>query len=278
MILNSMGLYENAHKKVRISQINILNNPNGENERYTLLQEHIADKNIEIVTIQEISNITLLKQKMSEVGLKYSSIPTNTEKDHVAIFSKYPITTTNEINLVKNSRTAIFSEIQTPHGKIRIVSTHFIWGSENEGERLKSAMILNKIAENYSKDSIPFIIGGDLNSDDTSITMRYLHGKDLDTNNKATFWTDPYDIFGNKHNWETTDQGFNNWGIQTAVKNGILLPELLPKRRIDYLLSYGWVYGKIGTPLTYERFGQPSTGTTHLSDHYGILTDILLGF
>ena len=277
MILNSMELHKNAHKKIRIGQINILNNPTGEKERYTLLQEHITTKNIEIITVQEILNIQLLKNKMSEIGLKYSAIATQTEHDYVAIFSKYPITATNSINLVKHSRDAAFSEIQTPQGILRVVSTHFIWGNNNEEQSLNSAMILNKIAQEYSKDNIPFIIGGDFNSDDTSRTMRYLHGKDLDINNESTFWTDPYEIFGNKNNWETTDQGFNNWGIETATKHNILIPELLPKSRIDYLLSYGWTYGKIGSPLSYERFGQPQTGTTHLSDHYGILTDILLG-
>lgn len=96
---------------------------------------------------------------------------------------------------------------------------------------------------------------------------------------QGTFFVDAYVVAGDSGEWATTDQGNNHWGRLTASRFGITHLEMLPQRRIDYIFSYEWVYGKRGCPVSYQRFGDSDPAADfplELSDHYGISAEILL--
>ena len=266
------------YKKIRIGQINILNSQEGEAERYALLQKFVKKHKIEILTVQEISNIELMIEYMSEVGLEHYCVSDAFIDDCVAVFSLHPIVRGSSVQLTHTrSRPAALATIDTKHGLMRVMSAHFPWGGDKERDRLEAAMMVDKIAKSSDSSAmVPFVLGADLNSDDGSRTVRYLQGQDVDLNNFGACWTDAYKVAGSVSNWATSDQGITNWNA-SAKATGIFVPSLLPQRRLDYLMTHGWNYGKKGSPLTYERFGEPqSADDTHLSDHYGILTDILM--
>jgi hypothetical protein len=55
---------------------------------------------------------------------------------------------------------------------------------------------------------------------------------------------------------------------------GIEFPELLPDRRIDYVWTYGWAYGRPGCPVAMQRSFTDTTRYGYpASDHYGLTVD-----
>lgn len=201
---------------------------------------------------------------------------------------------------------------------VYVYSGHFMWNMVNEHKRLLQLRMIASLAE-YLRRHDPgsvFIIASDINTNEDAAGYAYIVGRQpgieipteyqskyqealrnavtailseseraegtsplLMPEAKGTFFVDAYSIAGQEDEWDTTDQGNNYWGHLTAQRHGIMCPEMLPQRRIDYILSHGWVYGKRGCPVSYNRFGEPKPERGFmdpLSDHYGISATILL--
>ena len=86
-------------------------------------------------------------------------------------------------------------------------------------------------------------------------------------------WVDAWEVKGREYNYSTSN-GELYWSKETASHKGIVLPQLLPQRRIDYIFSYEWVYGKVGSPLSFNTFGSLTGKPNEISDHYGLWADI----
>lgn len=159
---------------------------------------------------------------------------------------------------------------------LNLFSGHLAWGAQGEAERLGQATDIENhasVLEEARPGSLS-ILGADANALPESRTMRYLRGLDLGANGASTLWTDTWEEQGAGDNWATTDQGKNCWGHRTARNVGIQQPEMLPARRIDYLLSRGWNYGRRGHVLGFGRTVHP--GGLDYSDHHGIWATFML--
>lgn len=198
-----------------------------------------------------------------------------------------------------------------------IYSGHFVWHMTNEWIRMIQFKIVSAIAEylNRHDPGATFVLTGDLNTDDDSAGYTYLTGRSpgislpdelyngyhhsfSETVSKilpeksylsaeapdamGSAFVDAYTANisnGRDAEWATTDQGNNHWGRITSSKHNTKYPQFLPQRRIDYILVYGWVFGKEGYPLSYHRFGDPEPEIgldLPLSDHYGIMSEIII--
>lgn len=300
-------------KKLRIAQINILNNEEGEEYRYDFLSYSLQKINADVITVQEVRNSELLREKLFNAGYVHSVFSDKADgglpyPDGVAVFSKeeYPIVSQQEITFPFRDltlRNGLIVEFTVNEAPFYVYSGHLAWNMLNESVRLFQAQRISQLAKKLTspqskkkvkgKDTV-FVMSADLNTGDQSRTYRYLTGLDpvVDVDSKGKimlnsvtsadncFFIDSYEFSDrNTSNWETTDQGNNYWGRKTSSIHGNEDYELIPKRRIDYILSYGWQYGKRGCPLNYHRFGnpEPESGFDYdLSDHYGIYSDILV--
>jgi endonuclease/exonuclease/phosphatase family metal-dependent hydrolase len=153
------------------------------------------------------------------------------------------------------------------------LSAHFGWGATRESVRLQQAVEINDraCAVMSANDRIETtFFGGDLNTDPDSATSGFLRGKYV-VPGEESFWVDSWVSAGEGPGF--TQSPHNVWAQWTARKAGIENPLQLPERRIDYLYSRGWAYGKSGAPIRAEIRGRlPLTGI-HASDHLGLVVD-----
>jgi len=262
-------------KTIRVAQINILNSIDGSSYRYENLMKYIKKLKFDIVLLQEIVDIKLFQTYSEESELKnisYSEPYNEKFSNRTAIISRFAIKEEYSIETFGSNRVV---HIDLPNGKELIaISAHLPWGGNNEGERFSAAIDFSNFAKEKDCENRIILLGGDFNSDDDSVTNRFLSGKEVNPKGfSSTFWTDFYQTFKETDKWQTSDyRGY--WGSKTAKKFGLDKPEFLPIRRIDYLKTYQWNFGSAGGNINFERFG--SEINPPLSDHYGIYADMII--
>ncbi|GAA4034976.1 hypothetical protein GCM10023063_19080 [Arthrobacter methylotrophus] len=174
---------------------------------------------------------------------------------------------------------ADYAVLEAPTGHTLIViSAHLAWGGDREGTRLAQVTAIDgrvrALMDRYQDRSPVAILAGDFNTLPGSDTNRYLNGQGAGTNGDYTFWTEAFAVVGDPAEATTVASG-NYWAQQTARIVGIEFPEMLPDRRIDYVWTYDWAYGRPGCPVAMQR---SFTDTTRYgfpaSDHYGLTVDL----
>lgn len=270
---------------LRLCQINILNVREGLAERYDLLGKHVQLHRLDVIAVQEVIEPELLEEKMKEAGLPYMAFADSlmvigdNEPDCVGIASRYPIVNVDQIYFGEDLRKGVHCEMMIDDTNVHVLTAHFAWGSQTEGVRLRQAEAIDRLARSIRmRDSASAILfAGDLNAEGESRTARFFRGLDLGTSENSTYWLDAYIVAGKEEHWATSDHSQGILGPSTAIRFGVKLPEYLPARRIDYILSYGWQYGKIGCPVAFHRFGESlGEGQLELSDHFGLWADVLI--
>lgn len=156
-------------------------------------------------------------------------------------------------------------------------NTHLHWGGFGEGQRLAGARAIEAVCHNAGGEEMNVhILGGDFNATPESATMRYLAGLDVDGAGDSTLWVDAWSRAGS--GGCAVVAGCTSCpdlprAAQTAKEVGIPRSDLLPHRRIDYLLTRGWAYGKPGTALECTILGFEQ----NLSDHHGLRARLWTG-
>lgn len=279
----------NTESQLRIATINIMLDEFLLPERIQHLTQEIETLNPDILCLQEVNTNTstdivkLIAEKLNYQSTFTSKPATNKHTTVNAILTKTPNTKFKNINLKLQTEThkypdTIHATLTHNNTETHIITTHLPWGTFNGPVRYKQAIAVNKLAETITKNNPEAIIvlAGDLNAKETETTIQYLKGQHYLNDQTGTLWTDAWEIKGTENNWTTTDPK-TKLGRHTAANVNIEHPTLVPTRRIDYILIYGWVYGKKGTPLNYIRWADtPNSEGYTPSDHYGICTDIYI--
>ena len=171
---------------------------------------------------------------------------------------------------------AICGQYDINGNNFQVISTHFTWGTARENKRVENAYRLDmEIAKttpfylNHEKQDIFTILGGDLNSEPDSATLRFLLGKDL----YKGYSTQYIDSFSGANKNIYTSSPKNKYFIRTALNNNFPNPKMLPERRIDYILSRGYNYGRVGSPLRSKILS--TDPIYYYSDHYPIEAEII---
>ncbi|HEX9088894.1 MAG TPA: endonuclease/exonuclease/phosphatase family protein [Arthrobacter sp.] len=173
---------------------------------------------------------------------------------------------------------ANYAVLQSDSGHVLIVvSAHLAWGGNKERDRLIQATAIDehvaKLMAKYEDKSPIAVLAGDLNTLPGSDTNRFLSGLGAGAHNGYTFWTDAFGAAGSPEE-AITVAADNYWAQATARSVGIVFPEMLPDRRIDYVWTLGWVYGKPGSPVSVKRAFTDTTRYGYpASDHYGLTVD-----
>ena len=267
-------------KTLNVTTFNSLNNPERREERVEVLFQEIKEHDSEVVMLQEVLQDTfpILKAKALQDGWYVSEgtranqnpkkISGNVTLSRFPIESEFILPKPNEASLVPTLITHFANNVTT-------INAHLPWGGTAEQARLDNAYQINQYAE-CLQDQEPdrlIILGGDFNATPTSPVLRYLTGLYL-YKETSTFWTNAWDMSETVFPTARKDGG---WAESTALSVGITRPTLMPTRTIDFVLTYGWNYGKKHCPVTVKKFGESVLSNGFgLSDHYGITTEILL--
>lgn len=174
---------------------------------------------------------------------------------------------------------AEYAVLAAPTGQTLIViSAHLACGGDKEGTRLTQMTSIDArvraLMDRYQDLHPVALIAGDFNTMPGSDTNRYLNGQGAGTDGGYTYWTEAFAVAGNPEE-ATTVAAANPWAQATARSVGIEFPELLPDRRIDYVWTYGWAYGRPGCPVAMQRSFTDTTRYGYpASDHYGLTVDL----
>jgi endonuclease/exonuclease/phosphatase family metal-dependent hydrolase len=164
---------------------------------------------------------------------------------------------------------AAAGEVTTPAGRRWwVCSAHLSWGAEVEHVRVAQARTLDTYATTSGTSAQ--ILGGDFNATPESATVRRLTGLDpWAPEGPTSYWVDAHRIAGEGSGFTSVVQG-NVYGHRTALNGGVLRPELIPPRRIDYLLVRGYAHGRVGSVLA--AWSLPLADNP--SDHLPVLADV----
>lgn len=288
---------------LRVASLNLLNSTLRLDERYALLQQELMRAKPDVLCLQEViveqrERLTdVLRQVGFTAGEFGGTVTANavlgsfTSTSGCAVFTR-----SKEAEFVEFDFKKSFSTLMVPTpsaiptvaarlnlgsdgGVVHVLSSHFAWGMQNEAVRLRQATAVNDYAEQAKVDDpeAVVILGGDLNAIPDSSTLRYLHGLQADHRDQSTHWVDAWTHLGSAESEFTSMPSTNQWSRSMAMKVArTTLPDLVPNRRIDYLLSHGWTYGRRGGPVRFNKFAHHTIRGLEISDHAGVIADFLL--
>lgn len=281
-------------RPVRVATWNLLWGRDAHAERLNEAAEHL--RNFDIILLQEArlaDGFDATNQLADMLGMTVAARantvgPLRTLRAYfdgsysqTAILTRFPVLESHTVHYPSHDDDAFAGAIlhHPTTGRAWIAATaHLAWGANNEGTRLNQAIDLDLWTryqvQRFSTPEAPAaaILGGDFNALPDSDTLRYLTGRHT-LNGRSTLWLDTWTI-ANPDDPGYTSSPDNLWALQTARNNGITHPEQVPHRRIDYLLTYGWAYGRPGYPLEVNCLGDPPATGIHASDHLGLRANL----
>lgn len=151
---------------------------------------------------------------------------------------------------------------------LTVISYHGHWGGLYQAERLAEVAQIDQFAGNKSN---AVIIGGDFNATPNEPAISYLRGDTLH-GDEGTMWVDSQ-ILSRELSGTTPYNTSLTHGSMVEANSKLDL-DWLPERRIDYLLSYGYSYGR---PYGFDgRYHDPSLSRARtLSDHAPVIAGLL---
>lgn len=278
--------------KLKIITMNTLHSPFMLPERIARIAHEIKEEDPDIVCFQEIvfdlnnsTESSSLKILAEITGLTIvATDPYYERPEHrsgTAILSRLDacesgvgfIPDDNALPYYNSCYAVLESDAGRP---IVIFSIHGAFRGEREHVREKQFLALNAHANELEikyNDRNPIIVfGGDFNSVPDSSTLRFMKGLSS-LEGQGTYWVDCWDVVGEGEG--ITSDPMSKHGQITARSCDIMMPDMIPARRIDYTLVKGWVYGRAGSPLLSRIIGNTLDDEGYTpSDHYGIYTEL----
>lgn len=285
-----MTLAPPSDELLRIGTLNANHAPQAVRERTRLIIDEQNRLRHDVLCLQEVrfgydGSSSQLEELAFGTGLRLVTARAQAEIEGGmtgnAILSRLPILESGEFPLdtpgVKIPN-ASYAVLKIPSGRaLIVVSAHLSWGGDRERERLIQATTIDfhvrTLMAAYQQQDPMAVLAGDLNTDPDSDTIRFLQGKSAGATHGYTYWTDAFTAGDPAE--AVTVANDNPWAMETAKLKDIRFPHLLPNRRIDYIWTYGWTYGKPGGVIKLKRtftdtarYGYPA------SDHYGLTADL----
>lgn len=270
----------------RLATLNFLNNPQRIEERIALAVQELRVLQPDAVCLQELlllDGLNIAQRFADELGWQGVAAggpaPKMRVPSQTAVITLEPLAQ-GFIPVNAQSPADLPMTIATVfvHGRpITIISAHMAWGIDSEHLRQTQALAADdhaRAAVRADPSAVVFL-GGDFNAKPGADTNRFFDGFTA-VNGRSTMWVDAWTLAGTAAN-EMTTRNDNSFARQTAASVGIAHAGMVPARRIDYLRSFGWTYGRSGHPLAFGRWaGNETDDQLSISDHYGIWADFLL--
>lgn len=173
----------------------------------------------------------------------------------------------------------VYNNDDTRH--IGVITYHGDWGATMQASRLRELSVINRLSVSMSR--YPVVLAGDFNARPNERSIRYIRGESEGLNDKDwAYWIEAQDmkesLIGSKPFMTSLNTGL---AIMTAANQGIDA-SYYPERRIDYIFTHGFTYGKqggfTGDASTYDGFINDDgtwVGVNMLSDHRPVLSSII---
>jgi endonuclease/exonuclease/phosphatase family metal-dependent hydrolase len=278
--------------KLKIITMNTLHNTFKLKERIIRIAYEIKEENPDVVCLQEIlfdlnndTESSSLKILTEITGLSVVSTdpyaPKYGHRSGTAILSRLNVCESGTgfvpEDITKSSYNSCYAVLESGVSRpVVVFSIHGVWSGDKEYLREKQFLALNtqanELETKYSDRSPIVLFCGDFNSVPDSSSLRFLKGLSS-LEGQGSYWVDCWENVGVGEG--ITSDPLSKLGQITARSCGIMMPERIPARRIDYTLVKGWVYGQAGSPLSSKLIGNiiDDEGYTP-SDHYGICSEL----
>lgn len=173
----------------------------------------------------------------------------------------------------------VYNNDDTRH--IGVITYHGDWGATMQASRLRELSVINRLSVSMSR--YPVVLAGDFNARPNERSIRYIRGESEGLNDKDwAYWIEAQDmkesLIGSKPFMTSLNTGL---ATMTAANQSIDA-SYYPERRIDYIFTHGFTYGKqggfTGDASTYDGFINDDgtwVGVNMLSDHRPVLASII---
>jgi endonuclease/exonuclease/phosphatase family metal-dependent hydrolase len=268
-------------ESLKVLQLNTLHTD--QHKRYNVIADAIKHADPHFGMLQEVNDHERMIELLDEAGYPYTVVQVdvagNGDGSSAMLFSKTELFEPKlpAVVLPRKLGRTVAAVTEVSGVKILLISSHSPWGGNTEGARLKHAEVIERLAERvaYAEGTELTILGADLNAEPDYRSMRYLLGRDLASDGESsTLWTDAWTMAGSSANEITISASANELAADIARRGGAVDPHAVPDRRIDYLLTRGWNYGRRGGFLSFERLTHPEW--LEISDHYGLVAHVQL--
>lgn len=276
-----------SNQRIKIASLNFLNNPDRYEQRIQMLVEELETLQPHIICLQEVlhSKEEELILSMLQTGYGYYAKSVKALGRNKAnltsgnyTFSKIPFETSEEILAdIPGEIGLVVTRYEYNTQEVNVINGHFFFGPTREYHRCLQAVAADTyaVARKTENPNAIVVLLGDLNATPDADTIMYLKGKRT-VDKQSTLWIDTFAYLGTPEQ-EITSYSDTYWGITTARNaNDPIFPNIAESRRIDYVLCHNWVYGKPGTPINFNLWGDkvhPMFGF-EISDHYGVVSEI----
>ena len=271
-------------KTIRVLSLNLWHDSYEVESRIASLVKFIDEESIDALLFQESCqhHEFSVAQRVSQMSrLNYLVEDSNNSKSGNGVMSIYPITESVSIPLQDEPRNAILARIFVGLRPVDLISTHSSWGPGREHIRLNQAIGIDQVVKTRTEYDSTLkslispvtLLGGDFNSTEESDSIRFLRGLKV-VSSSSTLWTDTFRSLHSEPGFTSTLE--NPLAVITAQQVGLNTEFEIPPRRIDYIMSYGYAYGKAGACVSSYVVDQDVIKENYPSDHYGIVSDILL--
>lgn len=260
--------------RLRVLTLNIWNRQGPWESRLALIRAGIKDLDPDLIALQEVicHDGKSLADEIA-LGMEYHSA-FGTAHDYGAgvlfgnaVLSRWPITRTEVLPLPvgqsAETRSLLFTEIQSVHGKLPFFVTHLSW-MFHEGFVRESQVVA--IAQHIKRetpiDGLPPILAGDFNAQPEAAEIRFLKGlQSLD--GKSFYMADCF------------EQSGHGAGITfDSTRNPFAAATHEFPRRIDYIFVRGPDKYVRGKPLAATVVFDDVVDGVTASDHYGVVAEI----
>ncbi|HWV23555.1 MAG TPA: endonuclease/exonuclease/phosphatase family protein [Thermomicrobiales bacterium] len=263
--------------RLRVATLNIYGRQGNWPERRNVLQQGFHDLRPDLMAFQEVVKTDDWDQIADFLGDDYHVVHQTigkTDELGVAIASRWPIMSVQELDLNVTPRTADFpcttlvARIEVPGriGELLFVNHFPNWQLDFEHERELQAVIAARFIENELAESpMHVIIAGDLDADPNAASIRFFTGHQS-LGGMSVCYRDA---------WTSHHQG--EPGATFTTDNALMANANWdwPFGRIDHILVRCGLHG--GPTLMIEAceriFDQPVDGIWG-SDHFGVMADL----
>ncbi|MBK8255217.1 MAG: endonuclease/exonuclease/phosphatase family protein [Polyangiaceae bacterium] len=254
--------------------LNIWNRLGPWEERLAVIRKGIQELSPDIVGLQEVIELPDSTQaKMIADGLGYETaygMATSYGGGVTmgnAVLSRWPVVSERVFRLPNGGtdehRSILFTEIDSPFGKLPFFVTHLNWKLHESVVREEQVQEVAAVVKAHAPvEGLPPILVGDLNAQPEASEIRFLKGLQS-LGQKSTYFADCFEQAG--YGPGVTFDGTRNLFAEQYHEH---------PRRIDYILVRGPDTKARGKPLTSRVvFDIPDNGV-FASDHFGVMAEI----
>ena len=259
---------------MRILQWNVLNRPfdasKWNSEKWPALQSTILSHEPQIVTLQEVPFFLAkdLDSKLGEIGWDSVCCSPVQDREDVCVVawdtSRLIQADEDGLHVTYEDKdidavTALLNPIDWTDPEtgdlklLTVTSYHGYWGALRQSARMGELVKMNREINELEADAS--LMCGDFNAPRDEDSIRWLMGEYMGLRQneagrivtETTFWNEAQEVavaLGKKDKPEPTSLA-TGVAVETAAPHGINI-EHMPARRIEFLASKGWSYGKRG--------------------------------